>query len=374
MLVHPRHARVGRDARGGARRGHRRGRRRRPARRRAADAGRAAADRAATASTSASFSRPRTTPCATTASSSSAPTATSSSDAAEEEIEALLDGELAARRPSDRRRHALHGTLEDYLRELHARFADLDLPASTSLLDCANGATYRAAPEIFRRLGAHVTCSPTRPTGATSTTAAARRTSRRSPTRCAPAATTPASPSTATATACWPSTATGAVVDGDELIALAALHLRAQGRLPGDGVAVTVMTNYGFHTAMAAAGIEVATTAVGDRYVLEALRERGWALGGEQSGPHHRHGLRALGRRDRGALLTLEALAGGDLAERDAMEKLPQRSSTCACADRAAVDGQRRRWPRRRRASRQALEGRGRVLVRAVGHRAAACA
>ena len=47
---------------------------------------------------------------------------------------------------------------------------------------------------------------------------------------------------------------------------------------------MTVMTNYGFHTAMREAGVEVATTPVGDRYVLEALRERGWALGGEQSG------------------------------------------------------------------------------------------
>ena len=49
-------------------------------------------------------------------------------------------------------------------------------------------------------------------------------------------------------------------------------------------VAITVMTNFGFHAAMERAGIAVATTNVGDRYVLEALRERGWALGGEQSG------------------------------------------------------------------------------------------
>src|SRR5436853_4912030 len=66
----------------------------------------------------------------------------------------------------------------------------------------------------------------------------------------------------------------GTIVDGDELIALAAIHLRDRGRLPGGGVAVTVMTNYGFHTAMAAHGIEVATTAVGDRYVLDELRKR----------------------------------------------------------------------------------------------------
>ena len=55
------------------------------------------------------------------------------------------------------------------------------------------------------------------------------------------------------------------------------------GELPG-GAAVTVMTNYGFHQAMEAAGIEVATTKVGDRYVIEELLERGWTIGGEQSG------------------------------------------------------------------------------------------
>src|SRR5438067_2121164 len=70
---------------------------------------------------------------------------------------------------------------------------------------------------------------------------------------------------------------TGALVDGDELIALAAPHLRDAGRLPGGGVAVTVMANYGLHTALRAAGIEVATTSVGDRYVLDELRARGWA-------------------------------------------------------------------------------------------------
>ncbi len=73
-------------------------------------------------------------------------------------------------------------------------------------------------------------------------------------------------------------------MDGDELMALAALHLHRNGRLPGGGVAVTVMTNYGFHTAMQRAGIAVSSTQVGDRYVLEELRARGWVLGGEQSG------------------------------------------------------------------------------------------
>jgi phosphoglucosamine mutase len=76
----------------------------------------------------------------------------------------------------------------------------------------------------------------------------------------------------------------GNVVDGDRLLALAALQLRDAGELVDDTVVVTVMSNLGFHRAMAAAGIEVVATAVGDRYVLEALDAGGLALGGEQSG------------------------------------------------------------------------------------------
>src|ERR1044072_3706713 len=124
----------------------------------------------------------------------------------------------------------------------------------------------------------------------------------------------------------------GAVADGDELIALAALHLGVP------GVAVTVMTNYGFHTAMRDAGIEVATTDVGDRYVLEALRERGWALGGEQSGHIIEMGFVPSGDGIAAALLTLEALGDGDLADRHAMEKLPQKLVNVRVRDRGAVE------------------------------------
>jgi phosphoglucosamine mutase len=158
----------------------------------------------------------------------------------------------------------------------------------------------------------------------------------------------------------------GVVVDGDELIALAALHLRETGRLPGNGVAVTVMTNYGFHTAMRDAGIEVATTGVGDRYVLEELRRRGWALGGEQSGHIIDLGFNRSGDGIAAALLTLEALAGGDLAERHAMERLPQRLVNVRVADRDAAmasDGLAEAVARES----AALEGRGRVLVRPSG-------
>jgi phosphoglucosamine mutase len=76
----------------------------------------------------------------------------------------------------------------------------------------------------------------------------------------------------------------GRVVDGDRLIALSALDRRGRGQLLGDGVVVTVMSNLGFHRAMRAADIEVVTTAVGDRSVLDAMALHGFVLGGEQSG------------------------------------------------------------------------------------------
>ena len=158
----------------------------------------------------------------------------------------------------------------------------------------------------------------------------------------------------------------GELVDGDELMALATLHLSASGRLRGDGVAVTVMTNYGFHAAMERAGVEVGTTQVGDRYVLEELRGRGWTLGGEQSGHIIDMGFNRTGDGIASALLTLEALGGRDLSERDAMEKLPQRLvNVPGPRPRRARGGRGGRRGRERR--RRPAAGRGRVLVRPSG-------
>jgi phosphoglucosamine mutase len=78
--------------------------------------------------------------------------------------------------------------------------------------------------------------------------------------------------------------AAGAVVDGDQILAICARDLKRREQLVEDTVVVTVMSNLGFHHAMTAAGIKVITTAVGDRYVLEELTGRGLSLGGEQSG------------------------------------------------------------------------------------------
>jgi phosphoglucosamine mutase len=260
----------------------------------------------------------------------------------------------------------LRGTDEDYLRALQERFADLSLEGIDVVLDCANGSTYRCAPEIFRRLGATVTVLAAEPDG------------RNINDGCG---------STHTEALCELMRSgghdvgfafdgdgdrvlaidrAGAIVDGDELVALATLHLRAQDRLPGGGVVVTVMTNFGFHTAMREAGVEVATTAVGDRYVLEELRHRGWGLGGEQSGHIIDMGFVPSGDGIASALLTLEALAGRDLVERDAMDKLPQKLVNVRVADRdAAMSSDVLREATERESA--ALQGRGRVLVRPSG-------
>jgi phosphoglucosamine mutase len=262
-----------------------------------------------------------------------------------------------------------HGALEDYLRELHVRFAQLNLSRRRVLLDCANGATFHAAPEIFRRLGAAVEVLADQPDGRNINDGCG---STHLDTLIRHMETGKydvgfAFDGDGDRVLAVDRTAT--VVDGDELIALAALHLRDLGRLPGGGVAVTVMTNFGFHTAMAEAGIEVATTAVGDRYVLDELRRRGWALGGEQSGHIIELGFGPSGDGIASALLTLEALRGRDLSERDAMQKLPQRLTNVRADDRASLgaameDAVVRAAIEHEEAS---LGGRGRVLVRASG-------
>lgn len=83
---------------------------------------------------------------------------------------------------------------------------------------------------------------------------------------------------------CLAVTASGEVVDGDQIMAILALELREAGRLRADTIVATVMSNLGFKLAMRDAGIKVVETAVGDRYVLEAMKQGGYDFGGEQSG------------------------------------------------------------------------------------------
>jgi phosphoglucosamine mutase len=289
-------------------------------------------------------------------------------DDTEHAIEAELENPPAqAERIGHVRR--FHGALEDYLRELHVRFADLNLKGKRILLDCANGATYRAAPEVFRRLGAEVEVLAGDPDGRNINDGCGSTHIDHVVEGVIHGGHDVGFAFDGDGDRVLAVDRKGTVVDGDELIALAAVHLRERGVLPGDGVVVTVMTNFGFHKAMAAAGVRVATTTVGDRYVLDELRRRRWALGGEQSGHIIDLGFGPSGDGIASALLALEALGDRDLSDRDAMEKLPQRLVNIRAGDRkmlaAAMDAAAVREAIEREQAR--LDGRGRVLVRPSG-------
>ena len=161
----------------------------------------------------------------------------------------------------------------------------------------------------------------------------------------------------------------GTMVDGDEIIGICAIDLHARGELVHDTVVVTVMANLGFHQSMARHGIEVVTTDVGDRYVLEALDAGGHVLGGEQSGHVIFRDLASTGDGMLTGLRLLDVIArsGRPLAElaADAMVRLPQVLVNVRLA-RRDPDLLGRVEPDVAAAEEQ-LGDRGRVLLRASG-------
>jgi phosphoglucosamine mutase len=158
------------------------------------------------------------------------------------------------------------------------------LAGLTVVVDCAHGAAAGFAPHLLRRAGAEVIAIGAEPDGyninsgcgSTHLEALSAEVTRHG-----------ADAGIAhdgDADRCLAIGADGEVIDGDQILAVLALALAGQGRLPGNTVVTTVMSNIGFRNAMQDAGITVVETAVGDRYVLEAMREGQFALGGEQSG------------------------------------------------------------------------------------------
>jgi phosphoglucosamine mutase len=283
-------------------------------------------------------------------------------DAAEARVEALIGSAGSAGEPGGVRE--LNGGLEDYLRALESHFP-LDLSGVRVMLDCANGATFRAAPAIFERLGAEVEAIAVEPDGRNINDGCGSTHLEGLAERIAGLKATIGFAFDGDGDRVLAVDGEGRMHDGDELIALRAAGMAARGELRG-GVAVTVMSNYGFHKAMEAAGIEVAVTKVGDRYVLEELRERGWSLGGEQSGHIIDTRFAATGDGIAAALATMRELTGRDLASAAPMEKLPQKLVNVKVADRDAVADAGAVWEAVEREG-AALEGRGRVLLRPSG-------
>jgi phosphoglucosamine mutase len=283
-------------------------------------------------------------------------------DGAEARIEALLEADHTAAEPGHVRE--LNGGLRDYLRALESAFP-LDLSGRTVMLDCANGATFQAAPEIFERLGAKVETIGAEPDGRNINDGCGSTHLEHLAGAIASSEATIGFAFDGDGDRVLAVDGNGRTHDGDELIALVARGMAFRKELPG-GVVVTVMSNYGFHQAMEEDGIEVAVTQVGDRYVLDELRERGWALGGEQSGHIIDTRFVATGDGIAAALATMRELGNGDLAEVTAMEKLPQTLVNVAVADREAIAGAAAVWAAVEEES-KALEGRGRVLLRPSG-------
>jgi phosphoglucosamine mutase len=208
------------------------------------------------------------------------------SDADEEAIEALIDGEVPlavsenigrARRVEDARGRYIHFAKSTFPE-------DLTLDGLKIVVDCANGAAYQVAPSALWELGADVIAIGVNPNGKNINDGVG---------------------STAPQTLCEMVVATGAaigialdgdadrlivvdetgrVIDGDQLMALIAGGWARQGRLTGGGLVTTVMSNLGLERYLAAQGLGMVRTAVGDRYVLEHMRGSGYNVGGEQSG------------------------------------------------------------------------------------------
>ncbi len=285
------------------------------------------------------------------------------SDEEEARIEELVD---AGGPPADSpgRVRELQGGLEDYLRELQACFP-LDLTGVRVALDCANGAAYRAAPAIFERLGAEVEAIAVEPDGRNINDGCGSTHLELLASHVGSGAAQIGFALDGDGDRVLAVDGAGSAHDGDELIALIALGMAGRGEL-GGGVAVTVMSNYGFHRAMEDAGIEVATTKVGDRYVLDELRDRSWALGGEQSGHIIDNRIVATGDGIAAALATMRELSGRDLADAVPMEKLPQVLVNVRVAEREALADAAAVWEAVDREAAE-LEGRGRVLLRPSG-------
>jgi phosphoglucosamine mutase len=274
-------------------------------------------------------------------------------DAAEEEIEALLDADA----PGGGRIDRVGVATESYLVHVVERFGS-ELNGLSVVVDCANGAYSGLAARAFSRLGADVSTIGDEPDGANinvgcgaTDLALLSRTVRERGADLGIAFDGDGDRMLAVDTA-------GETVDGDQILAILALDLEV------DTVAVTQMTNLGFHRLMEERGIRVVTTAVGDRYVLEALRAEGAVLGGEQSG--HVIYLRdhVTGDGLAAALLLCGALKGRSLAEAAAvMPRWPQAKENVRVRAKDFPEELRAEVERINRE----LDGSGRVLVRPSG-------
>ncbi|HZP81576.1 MAG TPA: phosphoglucosamine mutase [Chthonomonadaceae bacterium] len=152
------------------------------------------------------------------------------------------------------------------------------------VMDCANGAAYEIAPQIFRELGAELTLLHAEPDGININVQCGSTKPQEMAAKVREVGAHAGLAFDGDADRVMLADENGEIVDGDRMMAILALHLHALGRLPGDVVVATIMSNVGLEQALGARGIRLHRTDVGDRYVAEAMESLGAAVGGEQSG------------------------------------------------------------------------------------------
>lgn len=232
-----------------------------------------------------------------------------------------------------------HGAIARYVAGVYETLDGRRLDGLHVVLDCAHGAATEAAPAAFAAAGATVTVVNAAPDGCNINDGCGSTHPHVLAAEVAKAGADCGLAFDGDADRLIAVGADGTIVDGDRILALCARDLRDRGRLKGDTVVVTVMSNLGFRQAMADAGIGVVETAVGDRYVLDALDSGGLSLGGEQSGHVIFRDLATTGDGILTGLqlLDLVARSGEPLAAlaRRAMQSFPQVLRSVVVASRA---------------------------------------
>ncbi len=289
------------------------------------------------------------------------------SDAEEARIEELVNSDSAGTRTG------ANETLADaerlYVKHALEALERRSLGGLRIVLDCSNGAAYCTSPEAFRQAGAEVTVLNDDPDGVNINLRCGSQHLEGLVERVKATGADLGLAHDGDADRVIAVDEQGTVVDGDGLIAALAIELKEAGQLSGNLVVSTVMANLGFRKAMAEAGIELVETPVGDRYVLEAMRERGAAIGGEQSG----HVIFSRFSTTGDGLITGLRIAGrmvssgrklSELAE--VVQKFPQVLLNVTVADARQAGGSPALAEAVRRAQEE-LGDRGRVLVRPSG-------
>jgi phosphoglucosamine mutase len=294
-----------------------------------------------------------------------------------DDVEARIEAEVAgidrpvARRDGDRIGTVVTNTdgLVEYGDHLVALMADEGLDGLRLVLDCANGAASSLAASVFERAGAEVLVINDQPDGCNINDRCGTTHPERLRLEVVEVGADAGLAFDGDADRLIAVDHTGAVVDGDHIIAICAEDLQARDLLRDHTVVVTVMTNLGFRLAMTEAGIKVVETPVGDRYVLEALEAGGYSLGGEQSGHVIFPDLAVTGDGLLSGLVLLDVVRRRGVALADlaasAMTRLPQvlvNVRVPGDADAAVEE-----LAPHTAAAQAELGERGRVLVRASG-------